>query len=303
MTETGAAAPPVTAAASLPARGAAVRELDLPIPDAGDEPMPRSHRGRPLKRWRWVGAFGPDLMLCAGDARVGPLRQRWWAIALPDGTLLERGSALGSAGLELDTGTANSLGTVRIAARHARARLVIDAGGAPGPIEVVSPSGPDGWVWTRKRAGAIARGTVGVGGRTREVELGTVIDETAGYHERHTSWRWSAGVGTSEDGRRLGWNLVAGVNDAPDVSERTVWVGGEPVEVGPVRFAADLSGVEFAAGGALALQPWAERTHHRNLLLVSSSYRQPFGTFSGELPGGVKLAAGYGVTEAHEARW
>jgi hypothetical protein len=36
---------------------------------------------------------------------------------------------------------------------------------------------------------------------------------------------------------------------------------------------------------------------------VQSRYRQPFGTFSGRLPGGLELAAGYGVMEEHDVRW
>src|ERR1044072_7110736 len=32
------------------------------------------------KSWRWVGAFGPGLMLCAASARVGVLRRSWWAV-------------------------------------------------------------------------------------------------------------------------------------------------------------------------------------------------------------------------------
>ena len=36
-------------------------------------------------------------MLCVGDARVGPIPRRWWAVALPDGTLHE-----GRGGLRLE---------------------------------------------------------------------------------------------------------------------------------------------------------------------------------------------------------
>ena len=74
----------------LPRRGSAVRELDLPLPptllgvDPGRWAMPLARRGRPLKRWRYVGVFGPELMLCAGDARIGPVRQRWWAMVERD---------------------------------------------------------------------------------------------------------------------------------------------------------------------------------------------------------------------------
>ena len=34
-----------------------------------------------------------------------------------------------------------------------------------------------------------------------------------------------------------------------------------------------------------------------------SRYRQPFGTFAGELPGGLELAEGYGVMEDHDVHW
>ena len=37
--------------------------------------------------------------------------------------------------------------------------------------------------------------------------------------------------------------------------------------------------------------------------LVRSSYRQPFGTFSGVLPGGLALTDGYGVMEHHDVWW
>ena len=49
----------------------------VPVPPAR---MPMARGGRPLKRWVWVGAFGPELMLCAGCAYVGPVPQSWWAV-------------------------------------------------------------------------------------------------------------------------------------------------------------------------------------------------------------------------------
>jgi hypothetical protein len=36
---------------------------------------------------------------------------------------------------------------------------------------------------------------------------------------------------------------------------------------------------------------------------MRSDYRQPFGSFSGELPGGLELESGYGVMEWHDVRW
>ena len=70
-------------AMDLPVRGEGVRALGLALPPAR---MPRLRGTRPLKRWRYVGYYSADLMLCAADARIGPVPQRWWAVAEPDGT-------------------------------------------------------------------------------------------------------------------------------------------------------------------------------------------------------------------------
>jgi hypothetical protein len=96
----------------------------------------------------------------------------------------------------------------------------------------------------------------------------------------------------------LAWNLVSGVNDPPERSERTIWTEGEAREAPPSKFAADLSSVD-----GLRFHSEAVREHHDNLLLVRSDYRQPFGTFSGELPGGIVVAEGYGVMEEHDVWW
>jgi Protein of unknown function (DUF2804) len=91
---------------------------------------------------------------------------------------------------------------------------------------------------------------------------------------------------------------VDGVHDAPGASERTAWIEGEPVEVGPVGFAPDLTRV-----GELEFSEWSAREDHTNALLLRSSYRQPFGTFKGTLPDGSELREGYGVMESHDVRW
>ncbi|HEY8865824.1 MAG TPA: DUF2804 family protein, partial [Solirubrobacteraceae bacterium] len=135
------------------------------------------------------------------------------------------------------------------------------------------------------------------------IDARAFIDDSAGYHDRHTAWRWSAGLGTATDGRALAWNLVDGIHDSPRDSERTVWVDGAPAEVGPVQFATDLSAVAFAEGGALRCAAEATRAREDNLLLFRSSYEQPFGSFGGELPGGITLAEGYGVMERHDVVW
>jgi hypothetical protein len=93
------------------------------------------------------------------------------------------------------------------------------------------------------------------------------------------------------------------VHDAPTDSERSVWVDGNPSEVGPVTFAPDLSQVTFAEGGSLEFSQWSAREDDTNMLLMRSRYRQPFGTFAGTLPDGIELAQGYGVMEQHDVHW
>jgi hypothetical protein len=274
---------------SLPVRGPAVRRLDLPLPPRR---MPRFRDGRPLKRWRYVGVYGPELMLCVADARVAGLPQRWWAVALPDGTLWERTSSR-------RLGLALAPGRVRVKSAADRLPVSIElALDEAAPLEVASPHGRS-FVWTAKQAGIPVRGLVRVGEREWEIDgpLG-FVDDSAGYHARRTSWRWSAGLGRARSGAAVAWNLVEGVHDAPQASERTVWVDGEPREVGPQRFEADLSGV-----GELRFEEWCAREDHARRLLVRSDYRQPFGSFSGTLPGGLELESGHGVMEWHDVRW
>ncbi len=58
-----------------------------------------------------------------------------------------------------------------------------------------------------------------------------------------------------------------------------------------------------AGGETLRFVEEAARERHENRLVVSSTYRQPFGTLTGTLPGGRTLAHGLGVMERHGARW
>jgi hypothetical protein len=249
--------------------------------------------GRPLKRWRYIGAYSPELMLCAGDARIGPLRQRFWAIATPDGRLREKTVVVGSGGVRI----AGS--QVAIDAPGVRARLAVAEGAG---VETLSGHG-DSYIWTCKQGGVAVNGLVELDGEPHQVECRGIVDDSAGYHARHTVWSWSAGVGTTEDGRALAWNLVTGVHDAPEASERSIWLDGEPTEVGPVDFAPDLSSITFSEGGSLTFTEWAAREDKTNAILLKSWYRQPFGTFTGTLPGGTTLAAGYGVMESHDVHW
>ena len=268
------------------------------------------HGGRPLKRWRYVGLFGEQLMACAALVQVGPARQSFWALyergerRLRQRTRLlpRRAALLLSPGLPCRRMRGSRLQPGRVRLRDGGVKLDLRLEEEPG-IQALCTHG-SGLVWTRKQAGVAARGTLALdGGRARELTALAVIDDTAGYHARHTEWWWAAGVGESSDGLATAWNLVRGVNDPPTGSERAVWVAGQPHEAAPVSFAADLSSISCEDGSSLDFRPEAERSRRESLLILSSNYRAPFGTFSGTLPGGIPLARGLGVCEHHRARW
>jgi hypothetical protein len=191
------------------------------------------------KRWVYVGVYGPEVMICAARVAIGPGRQAFWGVWDREaGRLYERTRFLRRGAIAVDA--------ERVAVRDGEVAvdLVLEPTGAPWAARC--PAGP-AWTWTRKTP-VLARGTVAVGGLRRTVTAAGLIDESDGFHPRHTAWRWSAGVGRSEDGRDVAWNLVAGLNDPPAGSERAVWAGGMPAEAPPVEFAPGLSGVRFAGG-------------------------------------------------------
>jgi uncharacterized protein DUF2804 len=144
------------------------------------------------------------------------------------------------------------------------------------------------------------RGAVVLDGREIAVRAPALLDGSPGWHARETAWDGCAGAGSTADGRAVVWNLVAGVHDAPRASERTVWVDGVARETLPVAFPAALDAV-----GDLRFAAEAERRRRDRLAfgLLESEYRQPFGVFSGSLPGGIALVDGRGVMERHRARW
>jgi hypothetical protein len=245
------------------------------------------------KRWRYVGVFAEELMLCAARAEVGPLSQSFWV-------LLDRSSGRQWNHTALRPGSREVTmegPLLEIDGPDLRASLRL---GEVAPIEATCPSGR-ALAWTRKRVGMPVEGTVEIPGYRWEVSGRGVDDESAGHHQRHTSWNWSAGVGTASDGRPVAWNLVTGINDPPHGSERAIWIDGEPTEPPPVSFDTP-DAIELSETEALGFSGESEHTHDDNYFLIRSRYRHRFGSFSGLL-GGVDLREGLGVMEEHDAVW
>lgn len=281
-----------TLQSGLPWRGPGPGRPDLPLPPA---PMAPFLGTRPRKRWRYIGFYGEDVMLCMVALSVGPFRQCFWSLwDRLEGRVIDNTQMVPiRPEVTIDSDYA------RLSAGSVKALIRL---GDSTPIETVCPSGGS-WVWTRKRAGLPMSGRIQADGRVWEVEGFGVDDETAGYHARHTAWLWSAGVGTSTDGRSLAWNLVSGVNDPDTGSERTIWIDGEPAETGPVLFH-DLDGLRTGDGSDLEFEfrDGAERRRDDELGIVRTNYLHRFGTFSGSLDG-IELAEGRGVMEECRALW
>lgn len=287
---------PTTAIAPYRGRFGALRPAALDHVRLPPARMPAWRGARPLKRWRYVGVYGPELMLCVGLAHVGPGRQSFWAVWDRSGRRLHERTRLTGGGVRLGL---DRPGRLLVVDEQVEIDLTLEEVDG---VETVCPNG-GAYAWTRKQGGVRAHGVVRLGRGERPLDALAVIDDSAGYHARRTAWRWCAGVGRTEYGRLAAWNLVEGINDPPRESERTVWIDGVPHEVGPVaRFSADLGAVATDDGVDLRFAQEAVREHRENLLLVRSQYRQPFGTFAGAL-GDERLAEGYGVMEQHTAVW
>ncbi len=259
--------------------------------------MPLLLGRRMRKRWRWVGAFAESLIAFAAVVEVGPASMAFWGIWDRERRRLwehaRRVHPWSRPEVEMRGRS------VAVRARSVEFDLELAEGN---PIECMCPNGEGGYTWTRKQAGSRVKGEVRIGRRSSVLDGHGVEDDSAGYHPRYVNWRWSAGVGTSRDGRTVAWNLVTGINDPPSSSERAIWVAGEPVEPGPVSFQG-LKSIHFEDESRLDFTAETQRTHHEGIPLIArSDYHAPLGTFSGML-NGLPLASALGVMEAHDVVW
>ena len=252
--------------------------------------MPLLRGGRPLKRWRYVGAFGPDVMLCAAVAHIGPVPLAWWAVWDREQRTLRRAHASRRSGARdastpgrgrASTTAPVAIDLARRGGRRRRDRLARTA---------------TQYIWTRKQGGVRVAGTVARrrprarGRRARRSSTRPPATTPA-----DTAWRWSAGVGAAADGAAVAWNLVdrrprRGRRRPSAPSGSTA----SRTRSARSRFDGDLERRRFADGGRAALHRARPRARARDNLLARSpaSYEQPFGTFTGALPGAGALRRG-----------
>jgi hypothetical protein len=117
--------------------------------------MGQSAPMRILKRWRYVGVYGPEMMLCAGIARVGGVPQCFWAVSDRERRLLHER-------------TRRRLGAVALPDGAVRVRdggVAIDLLLAPAGEAIAVRSRHGGGEIRTRKAPVTARGTVGLDGR------------------------------------------------------------------------------------------------------------------------------------------
>jgi hypothetical protein len=255
--------------------------------------MPLFRAGQLRKRWHYVSFWSRELSFCAARASVGPLQQEYWGIWDRETNQFRQGSHRFTRRVRLEPN--------RVQVWDGDAEIAVTFEPCVS-FEVYRPAN-EAYIWSHKDYCRQARGSVRYDGTKRSVRGVIFVDINAGYHERHTQWRWAAAAGLDQHKRLIAFNAITGLFDTPDQSERTIWIEGDAHQVGPNTFADDLSTVSFAEGGTLQFQPEALIETHENFLVVRSDYFHWFGTYSGTLPGGIELREAFGVRELHDALW
>lgn len=183
------------------------------------------------------------------------------------------------------------------------------------PLVCLSRVGLKGFNYTHKEAGVPVRGTIrykDVSWDIQEERSFGVRDYTLGYPARQTFWNWASGGGLDQQGNRLGFNLVQGINET-GFTENGFWVNSRLVKTDVVDFRYDDRDllqpwrIESNDGRVrLRFLPAGKRSANTNAGLIVSKFHQPFGRFEGTLKEGDKIwemENVSGFTEEHFAKW
>lgn len=144
--------------------------------------------------------------------------------------------------------------------------------------------------------------------RVSEAASGT-LDFTLGYPPRRTDWNWASLDGVTDDGQRIGINLVAHFMNG---HENALWLDGRLLPLAQAVFQYDPARLLQpwrirSADGLLDVEftPEGERRENISVGLLASHFTQPFGRFRGTLKTatGLRHIEGLGVVEQHRALW
>jgi hypothetical protein len=183
------------------------------------------------------------------------------------------------------------------------------------PLVCLTRVGLKGFNYTHKEAGIPVWGTIdhkGVSWDIQEERSCGIRDYTLGYLTRETFWNWASGGGIDQEGKRIGFNLVQGVNET-GFTENGFWVNGRLVKTDVVNFRYDdlnlLNPWHMESNDGrvrLRFLPAGKRSANTQAGLIVSKFHQPFGRFEGTLSEGDQvweLQNVSGFTEEHYAKW
>jgi len=183
------------------------------------------------------------------------------------------------------------------------------------PLAVCTRAGYQGWVFTQKTAALPCQGQLQWRGKNFDLAAMNSlasVDWSAGYMRGETFWNWASLSCTLADGRRLGLNLAAGVNET-GFTENALWLDGRllKVDMADFQFSRYEQMAEWRIRSAdgqvdLRFKPVGQRKEKRNALLLASNFTQHFGMFEGRisLPSEtIELSNAWGFAEDHYARW
>ena len=287
------------------------------------------------KAWVWGVVASEDVLISFAVVDVGYANNAFLYVADPRGTLRARESALGVPRLSaaigegalevcsarfrfprsqyaITRGAGESAYRVRIETPSVHLEVALETRDAPPPISAVV-SLPGGRVCaTEKRALLRVRGGLAIRGERRTLDDATGgLDYTHGFLPRQTAWRWGYFMGRATCGTRVAMNLVEGFNGAPECA---LWIGDEVMGIaeGVFRFSREdyLAPWQITTpDGAvdLSFQPSGMYADVRNLGVVRSRFRQPFGLFAGTIRGpsgrALTLDGAPGVVEDQDMLW
>ena len=186
------------------------------------------------------------------------------------------------------------------------------------PLAVCTRAGFTGFHFTQKSAALLCSGSVEWQGKRillEEINALASVDWSAGYMRRETSWNWGSLACILADGRRLGFNLAAGVVET-SFTENALWLDGALHKIDMVdfqfqRYSNDKSDNRWQLRSNdgkinLMFEPVGLRQDKTNLLIIASNFTQHFGRFYGQITlenEVITLNGEWGFTEDHYAKW
>lgn len=196
-----------------------------------------------------------------------------------------------------------------------RVEIILQEPKSFAPLPICSQTGYCGWTYTQKAAGLPVMGEVHWQGSKYDISNMNVqgnYDYSCGFMRRETYWHWSSISGKLNDGRHVGLNLAAGVNET-GFTENGFWIDNKFYKVDAVDFKFDRLKPEntwtvqsYDKKVNLRFEPEGKRTEKLNVFLMKSNFTQLFGRYFGELKienETVTLNGQLGFAENHFAKW